>query len=167
MKSFYEKLMESENKYQTIEERTPLKDGYIRLYHNTKYENFQKIMKDGLDPNKNRQSSEGSITWLTTEKGTGYGGYTVFVDLPSDQVNKFKVNSTEYTIPFKIEPEQIKVSDIPIVENYRTDDIIRQINKYGIDKVRNLYYDGTWYLHPDGTGENWNLYIEPLLREEN
>ena len=97
---YLKKFNENFSKIKTIEEETPLKSGYIRLYHNTSKENLNKILKEGLDPNKNRESSEGSITWLDTQKHTGYGGHTIFVDMPIEEMEWHKVNNTQYTYPF-------------------------------------------------------------------
>jgi hypothetical protein len=148
----------------------------IRLYHNTNYENFQKILDSGIDPNKNRTNErpggEGNVTWFTTENGEGYGGYTLIVDFDKSEVEKYRVNRSEYTIPFYIPPERIIVGDVPIVGGYRTSTILHQIEQYGLDKVKHAYHiddpdwnADRWFLHPHGTmiGSNWKLYIEPNL----
>lgn len=161
MKSSYEFLSENET---------------IRLHHNTNYENFKKILETGIDPNKNRTNKfpggEGNVTWFTTKNEEGYGGYTLIVDFDKNEVEKYRGNTYEYTIPFYIPPERIIVGDVPIVGGYRTSTILHQIEKYGLDKVKHAYHiddpewnAGRWFLHPHGTmiGSNWKRYIEPNL----
>lgn len=162
MKSSYEFLTENET---------------IRLYHNTNYENFEKILETGIDPNRNQTNKfsggEGNVTWFTTKNEEGYGGYTLIVDFDKNEVEKYRVNRDEYTIPFYIPPERIIVGDVPIVGNYRTSSILHQIEKYGLDKVKDAHHiddpdgsDGWDFLHPHGTmkDSNWKRYIEPLLK---
>lgn len=161
---YLKKINENFSKIKTIEEETPVKPGYIRLYHNTSKDNLSKILKEGLDPSKNTEPSEGSITWLATEKYAGYGGHTVFIDMPIEEMEFHKVNSTQYTYPFLIEPEKIKVCEVPIIYKtnsgtHRTSEVIRWINEYGIDRVNQLRTKRN-YIFDD---ENWNKYIEPFL----
>lgn len=161
---YLKRINENFNKIKTIEEKTALKEGYIRLYHNTSKEGLDKILEEGLDPTKNTQSSEGHITWLDTELHRGYGGHTIFVDMPIEEMKFYKVNSTQYTYPFLIEPEKIKVSEVPIISKinasaHRTSEVIKWINDYGIDRVNQLRQKKGYMFRQ----ENWDKYIEPFL----
>jgi len=164
---YLKKINENFNKIKTIEEKTPLNDGYIRLYHNTSKDALNSILENGLDPSKNTQFSEGEVTWLDTQPCNGYGGHTIFVDMPIDKMKPYKVNSTQYIYPFLIEPEKIKVCEVPIIHPsnggpFRTSDIIRWINNSGIDVINKLR-EKKYYKFDQ---ENWDKYIEPLIKSQ-
>jgi hypothetical protein len=143
----------------------PIKQGFIRLFHNTDKENFHNILKTGLDPKLNTQSSEGEITWFTTELGEGYGGYTIYVDFPINDIQKYKVNSTEYTISFFIPPKSIHVAEVPIFYNksgyggLRTSKVLELISKYGEEKTLNMLN------RFDIDEDNWKNFIKPYIND--
>ena len=116
------------------------KEGTIRLYTNTDAKNIDSILQNGLDVNKAKQNEyEGNMTWFETRPDLkGYGGTTIAVDVPINS-NMDKVNDTQYTVYDNISPENIVFVDKPVMNNYRTSDIEDLVNKYGEDKVRNVF----------------------------
>lgn len=160
MLSLQKILLESYN----FNKINPLKQGFIRLFHNTNKKSFYEILKTGLDPKRNTQSSEGENTWFTTQLGEGYGGYTLYVDFPINSVERYRVNSTEFMIDTFIPSKAIHVAEVPITFNknghggLRTSKVLDFISKYGEEKATNILKDK---FNIDE--ENWKNFIKPYI----
>lgn len=122
----------------------PPKEGTIRLYTNTKGKNVDSILEGGLKTKQRLQGygadpSEGSVSWFeTTPNLKGYGGNTIAVDVPVN-ARMQKVNDTQYTVFDDIGPENIVFVDRPAFGEYRTSDVKGLVDKYGAEKVREVY----------------------------
>ena len=117
------------------------KEGYIRLYTNTKADNLDAILKEGLrtDIGRDVKEYEGNMLWFeTTPDLKGYGGTTIAVDIPKNS-NMSKVNNTQYTVYDNISPDNIVFIDKPAFNHYRTSDLNELVEKYGKDKVLEVY----------------------------
>ena len=143
------KLTNEENEIKTQEKKTisnksgyntPAKDGTIRLYTNTKAENINSILKDGLLIDKAKEKEyDGKMTWFeTTPDLKGYGGTTIAVDVPKN-LNMEKLNNTQYGVYDNISPDNIVFIDKPAFNNYRTSDIQELVDKFGKDKVLEVF----------------------------
>jgi hypothetical protein len=77
----------------------PIKDGNVRLYHQTSLENFEKIKKDGritLKTSKGASFGEPTIIWGAIVKNEDDGGFygspkeipTIEYQIPHDEVDK-------------------------------------------------------------------------------
>ena len=119
---------------------TPAKEGTIRLYTNTNGENLESILKEGLKTSKAQQKEyEGNMTWFeTTPDLKGYGGTTIAVDVPINTKMQ-KVNDSQYTVFEDVTPENIVFIDKPVFSNYRTSDIAELVEKYGKDRVIEVF----------------------------
>ena len=116
------------------------KEGTIRLYTNTASNNIESILKDGLKVDKAKELEyEGKMTWFETRPDLkGYGGTTIAVDVPSN-ISMEKLNGTQYGVYEDISPENIVFIDKPIFNNLRTSDLQNYSDKYGKDKVLEVY----------------------------
>ena len=116
------------------------KEGTIRLYTNTKAENIDSILNEGLKFDKSRELEyEGKATWFeTTPDLKGYGGTTIAVDVPVNSKME-KVNNTQYMVYEDLSPENIVFVDKPIFNNYRTSDIENLVDRFGKDKVLDVF----------------------------
>ena len=82
---------------------------------------------------------ESKATWFeTTPDLKGYGGTTIAVDVPID-AKMDKVNDTQYMVYDNISPENIVFVDKPIFNNYRTSDIENLVDRFGKDKVLDVF----------------------------
>lgn len=112
----------------------------LLLFHNTTQENAENIAFEGLKASAGKDQNrgkDGDFVWGTTVKNAkGYGGYTIAFVIDKKKAEPYKVNDTEYTLPFDIPSEDIVFIDEPIgLNNYRESDIKALIDKYGEDKV--------------------------------
>ena len=153
-KGFWDKVLRTENKqtnlptqqqdnnYATNKDyyNSKPKEGTIRLYTNTASNNIESILKDGLKVDKAKELEyEGKMTWFETRPDLkGYGGTTIAVDVPSN-ISMEKLNGTQYGVYEDISPENIVFIDKPIFNNLRTSDLQNYIDKYGKDKVLEVY----------------------------
>lgn len=115
-------------------------DDKLLLFHNTTEENAEEIAFSGLKASAGKDQGrglDGDFVWGTTEKNLkGYGGYTIAFTVDKDKAEPYKVNDTEYTLPFDIPAEDIVFIDEPIgLNNSRESDIKKLVDKYGKDKV--------------------------------
>ena len=120
--------------------KTPAKEGTIRLYTNTSAKNIDNILKNGLQTDKARQLEyDGQMLWFETRPDLkGYGGTTIAVDVPVNSQME-KVNDTQYTVFDNISPENIVFVDKPIFGTYRTSDLQNLVDKFGKEKVLNVF----------------------------
>lgn len=120
--------------------KTEPKEKTIRLYTNTSADNIDSILRDGLLVSKAKQKEySGNMTWFeTTPDLKGYGGTTIAVDVPNN-IRMDKVNNTQYTVYDDISPENIVFIDKPIFSIYRTSDLNELVEKFGKDKVLEVY----------------------------
>ncbi len=111
------------------------------LYHNTKLNNVESILKNGLLVDKSTQLEyEGNMIWATSlTNQRGYGGVTIaFFTQKID--NMEQVNNSEYVIYQNIPIQDILFIDLPVCgqpsgQVYRLSDIPNLITKFGVDKV--------------------------------
>lgn len=123
-------------------------EGKILLFHNTTGENAESIAFEGLKKDagsKQGRGLDGDFVWGTTKKNLkGYGGYTVAFMVDADKAKPYKVNDTEYTLPFDIPADDIVFIDEPIgLNNYRESDIKALIDQYGEDRVAEVLSNKT------------------------
>lgn len=113
--------------------------GYTILYHNTSDNNVDSILVNGLkaDAGKDQnRGKDGDFVWATNIPNLrGYGGNTIAFKVPSDGIENYKVNDTEYTLPFDIPASDILFVDRFIFPNTRLSDIPKLLDKFGKDKV--------------------------------
>ena len=111
------------------------------LYHNTKLNNVESILKNGLLVDKSTQLEyEGNMIWatsLTNQKG--YGGVTIAFSTQKIK-NMEQVNNSEYCIYENIPVSEILFIDLPVCgqphgQIYRLSDIPRLVEKVGKEKV--------------------------------
>ena len=120
------------------------KEGTIRLYTNTKSSNIDNILKEGLKTKQRLQGygadpSEGSVSWFeTTPNLKGYGGNTIAVDVPLT-TRMEKVNNTQYTVFDDLSPDNIAFIDKPLFGDYRTSDLKRLVDEYGVQKTLDVF----------------------------
>ena len=144
------------------------KEGTIRLYTNTSAENIDSILQNGLDVNKAKQNEyEGNMTWFETRPDLkGYGGTTIAVDVPSN-LSMDKVNDTQYTVYDNISPENIAFIDKPVMNNYRTSDMEELLNKYGEEKVTQVFDRALENGKASISKEEFNNLINSIKQENN
>ena len=144
------------------------KEGTIRLYTNTSAENIDSILKNGLDVSKAKQNEyEGNMTWFETRPDLkGYGGTTIAVDVPSN-LSMDKVNDTQYTVYDNISPENIAFIDKPVMNNYRTSDMEELLNKYGKEKVTQVFDRALENGKASITKEEFNNLISSIKQKNN
>lgn len=144
------------------------KEGTIRLYTNTSAENIDSILKNGLDVSKAKQNEyEGNMTWFETRPDLkGYGGTTIAVDVPSN-LSMDKVNDTQYTVYDNISPENIAFIDKPVMNNYRTSDMEELLNKYGKEKVTQVFDRALENGKASITKEEFNDLVNSISKETN
>lgn len=118
-------------------------NGYKILYHNTSDENLDSIKQNGLKANAGAskgRGKDGDFVWATeTPNLKGYGGNTIAFKVAEDKAKPYKVNNTEYTLPFDIPVEDILFIDSFIFPNIRLSDLKRLKNKFGADKIIQVF----------------------------
>lgn len=124
----------------------PLEDnnGKQYMYHNTDAKNIPSIIENGLRTGQNLKSyskspEEGNVIWCddNNAESSGFGGSTVVFSIPKEDAEKYKVNSTQYAIPYDILPKDILFIDRLICSqpSIKVSDIPAYVNKFGKDKV--------------------------------
>ena len=117
------------------------------VYHNTKLYNVDSIIKNGLLLSKSTHFEHTSnIIWTTIlPNQKGYGGVTVAFTLSGLDDKKYqKVNDTQYCIYQDVPVSNILFIDLPVYglandKHDRLSDIPRLINRFGIEKVEQVY----------------------------
>lgn len=119
------------------------------IYHNTHLEYVDSIAHNGILISKSKQLEyQGNMTWATSlPNQKGYGGCTVAFTLDEleDKYDYEKVNDVEYCIYKDIPVKNILFIDLPVVGDSdgfrfeRLSDIPKLIDKYGIEKVQNVF----------------------------
>ena len=142
----------------------------LLLFHNTSQENAEIIAKEGLKADagsKQGRGKDGDYIWATSTKNAkGYGGYTVAFIVDKDKAEQYKVNDTEYTLPFDIPASDIMFIDEPIgLNNYRESDLKELINKFGEDKVAEVLSKKT-NLDSDAIGMLMSSSLNESVRSE-
>lgn len=114
-------------------------DGYKILYHNTSNENIDSIKTNGLkaDAGKSQgRGKDGDFVWATeTPNLRGYGGNTIAFKVKSDDIDQYKVNNTEYTLPFDIPANDILFIDSFVFPNVRLSDLSDLVARLGKKRV--------------------------------
>lgn len=114
-------------------------DGYKILYHNTSNDNLDSIKANGLkaDAGKSQgRGKDGDYIWATeTPNLRGYGGNTIAFKVKADDAEPYKVNNTEYTLPFDIPADNILFIDSFVFSNVRLSDLSDLVNRLGKQRV--------------------------------
>lgn len=124
----------------------PLEDnnGKQYMYHNTDAKNIPSIIENGLRTGQNLKSyskspEEGNVIWCddNNAESSGFGGSTVVFSIPKEDAEKYKVNNTQYAIPYDILSKDILFIDRLICSqpSIKVSDIPAYVNKFGKDKV--------------------------------
>lgn len=116
------------------------------IYHNTHLESVDSIAHKGLLISSAKQLEyDGNMTWATTVPNQkGYGGCTIAFTLDGlDNKDYEMVNDSEYCIYYDIPTKNFIFIDLPVSGNagggiYRLSDIPKLIDKFGLDKVKNV-----------------------------
>lgn len=137
----------------------------VLLFHNTSEENAESVALNGLKASAGAsqgRGKDGDFVWATTVKGLkGYGGYTVAFMVDKEKAEPYRVNNTEYTLPFDIPVEDIVFIDEPIegLGNYRESDVKKLVGDFGSDKVAEVLAKKT-NLDSDTIGEMISKSLE-------
>lgn len=118
-------------------------EGYTILYTNTKSENIDAIMTDGLKVGLNADGyrlspEEGNQVWTDTRSpgSMAYGGNTVAFKVKNEEAEASKVNDTQHAIPHDIAPEDIMFVDKVLKSDsgVKVSNLPEYIEKFGEEK---------------------------------
>ena len=119
-------------------------EGYTILYTNTKSDNIDAIMADGLKVGLNADGyrlspEEGNQVWTDTRSpgSMAYGGNTVAFKVKNEEAEAGKVNETQHAIPHDIAPEDIMFVDKVLKSDsgVKVSNLPEYIEKYGEEKA--------------------------------
>lgn len=104
------------------------------LYHNTKLNNVESILKNGILMSSARYPEyEGDFIWVTGRPSRGYGGRTIAFDSTGYKLQD--ISGGDYRVMEDVKPEDILFVDFFVTETNRLSEVPSLIEKYGYDKV--------------------------------
>lgn len=119
-------------------------EGHVILYTNTKSENVNSIMNEGIRTGLNSEGyraspEEGNMVWTDTRspESMAYGGNTIAFKVPVAEANANKVNNTQHAIPRDIPADDILFVDrvLKADSGVKVSSLPEYAEKYGVERT--------------------------------